>query len=58
MNVNKKFARLQQWGKEKMGGEVATTTTDDFKMLEVEMDLRNQGEHSQHISLTCSRLQC
>ena len=44
MNVNKKLDRFKQWGKEKMGGEVATTTTDEFKMLEVEMDQRAQGE--------------
>lgn len=43
MNVNKKFDRFRQWGKERMGGEVATTTTDDFKGLEMEMDLRHQG---------------
>lgn len=26
-----------------MGGEVATTTSDEFKALETEMDLRHQG---------------
>jgi hypothetical protein len=43
MNVNKKLDRLRQWGKERMGGEVATTTSDEFKGLETEMDLRHQG---------------
>ena len=43
MNVNKKFDRLRQWGKERMGGDIATNTTDDFKALEVEMDLRHKG---------------
>ena len=43
MIVNKKFDRLRQWGKERMGGEVATTTSDEFKMLMVEMDQRHQG---------------
>ncbi|KAK3715386.1 hypothetical protein LTR37_007114 [Vermiconidia calcicola] len=43
MNVNKKLGRLRQYAKERMGGEAATTTTDDFKMLEMEMDLRHTG---------------
>ena len=43
MNVTKKVDRLRQWGKERMGGEVATTTTDEFKSLELEMDLRHNG---------------
>ena len=44
MIVNKKFDRLKQWGKERMGGDVVTTTTDEFKALEMEMDLRHQGK--------------
>lgn len=43
MNVNKKFDRLKQWGKERMGGEVKTDTTDEFKSLEMEMQLRHDG---------------
>lgn len=43
MNVNKKFDRLKQWGKERMGGEVKTDTTDEFKALEMEMQLRHDG---------------
>ncbi|KAF2160683.1 hypothetical protein M409DRAFT_70226 [Zasmidium cellare ATCC 36951] len=43
MNVNKKLDRLKQWGKERMGGEVKTETTDEFKSLEMEMQLRHDG---------------
>lgn len=43
MNVNKKFDRLRQWGKEKMGVEIKTATTDDFKALEIEMACRHEG---------------
>lgn len=46
MNVNKKFDRFRQWGKERMGGEIATNNTEEFKALETEMDLRHQGEAS------------
>lgn len=44
MNVNKKLDRLRQWGKERMGGEVKTDTSDDFKALETEMQLRHDGK--------------
>ena len=44
MNVNKKLDRLKQWGREKMGGDVRTDTTDEFKSLQMEMDLRHDGE--------------
>lgn len=40
--VNKRFDRLRQWGKEKMGGD-SSGTTDDFKALETEMNLRHEG---------------
>ncbi|RMD41474.1 hypothetical protein DV735_g3640, partial [Chaetothyriales sp. CBS 134920] len=43
MNVNKKFDRFKQWAGERMGGEVKTNVSDDFKLLEVEMELRQQG---------------
>lgn len=43
MNVNKKLDRLKHWAGERMGGEVKTTTTDDFKQLELEMTLRHEG---------------
>jgi len=44
MNVNKKFDRFKQWGRERMGGEVHTNTSDEFKMLELEMALRQEGQ--------------
>ena len=44
MNVNKKFDRLKQWGRERMGGESKTDTTEEFKALEIEMQLRHEGE--------------
>lgn len=44
MNLTKKFDRAFQWAGEKMGGEAKTSMTDDFKMLEMEMALRFDGE--------------
>lgn len=44
MNVNKKFNRFKQWAGERMGQEVQTDTSEDFKALEVEMQLRHEGE--------------
>lgn len=45
MNVNKKLDRFRQWGKEKVGaGGDKTQTTDDFKQLEAEMNLRHEGK--------------
>ncbi|KAK4138420.1 BAR-domain-containing protein [Trichocladium antarcticum] len=43
MNITKKFDRAFQWAGEKMGGEVKTSMSDDFKMLETEMALRFDG---------------
>lgn len=43
MIVNKKLDRFKQWAGERMGGEVKTNTTDDFKALEQEMELRQRG---------------
>lgn len=43
MIVNKKLDRFKQWAGERMGGEVKTNTTDNFKVLEQEMDLRQRG---------------
>jgi hypothetical protein len=48
MNVNKKLGRFKQWGKERMGGEVKTDTTEEFKSLEVEMQLRGAGTYALH----------
>jgi len=46
MNVNKKLGRFKQWAGEKMGGEVKTGTSEEFKMLEMEMNLRQEGMNS------------
>lgn len=43
MNVNKKFDRFKQWAGERMGGEVKTNASDDFKALETEMGVRHEG---------------
>lgn len=43
MIVNKKLDRFKQWAGERMGGEVKTNVTDEFKALEQEMELRQQG---------------
>jgi hypothetical protein len=45
MNINKKFDRLKQWTNEKMGAEARTGLSDEFKALEVEMNLRHEGMH-------------
>jgi BAR domain-containing protein len=50
MNVNKKFDRFKQWAGEKMGGEAKTNTSDDFKMLEMEMNLRHEGIMAQRVN--------
>jgi hypothetical protein len=43
MNINKKFDRLKQWTHEKMGAEARTGLSDEFKALEMEMNLRHEG---------------
>lgn len=43
MIVNKKLDRFKQWAGERMGGEVRTNTSDDFKALEQEMVVRADG---------------
>jgi len=43
MLVNKKLDRFKQWAGEKMGGEVRTALSDEFKALEMEMNLRHEG---------------
>ena len=45
MNVNKKLGRFKQWAGERMGGEVKTNVSDDFKSLEIEMSLRQEGSY-------------
>ncbi|KAK7434557.1 hypothetical protein CaCOL14_011163 [Colletotrichum acutatum] len=43
MNFTKKFDRAFQWAGEKMGSESKTGQTDEFKNLEMEMQLRYDG---------------
>lgn len=44
MHVNKKFDRFKQWAGERMGGEVKTGVTEDFKALEHEMQVHHEGK--------------
>jgi len=45
MIVGKKLDRFKQWGRERMGGDSSKTdTSDEFKMLEIEMGLRQEGK--------------
>ena len=44
MNVNKKLGRFKQWAGERMGQEAQTSVSNDFKSLEAEMGLRQDGE--------------
>lgn len=60
MNVNKKLGRFKQWAGERMGGEARTNVSDDFKSLELEMNLRHEGtimrpESVKVVSLTLCR---
>lgn len=50
MNVNKKLGRFKQWAGERMGGEVKTNVSDDFKSLEIEMGLRQEGNYGPYQS--------
>lgn len=43
MNINKRLDRVKQWAGEKMGADVKTTVSDEFKALELEMALRHDG---------------
>lgn len=44
MNVTKKLDRMKQWAGEKMGGEAKTSTSEEFKAMEAEMNLRHDGK--------------
>lgn len=44
MRITKKIDRAFQWAGEKMGAEAKTTHSEEFKMLETEMSLRQDGE--------------
>jgi hypothetical protein len=43
MNINKRLDRVKQWAGEKMGADVKTNMSDQFKALELEMALRQDG---------------
>ncbi|KAI5790190.1 hypothetical protein EDC01DRAFT_118044 [Geopyxis carbonaria] len=45
---SKKLDRFKQWAGERMGGEAKTSTSDEFKSLEMEMDLRQNGMDKLH----------
>lgn len=51
MIVNKKLDRFKQWAGERMGGEVKTNASDDFKALEQEMVVRADGMDNLHRSM-------
>lgn len=57
MNINKKLGRFKQWTGEKMGGEVKTGLSDEFKALEMEMNLRHEGmrppDYTQYTTVEC-----
>ncbi|KAF1936017.1 BAR-domain-containing protein [Clathrospora elynae] len=52
MNINKKFDRLKQWTNEKMGAEARTGLSDEFKNLELEMNLRHEGMDKMQKAMT------
>ncbi|OJJ48850.1 hypothetical protein ASPZODRAFT_1331974 [Penicilliopsis zonata CBS 506.65] len=52
MNVNKKLDRFKQWAGERMGGEVKTNVSDNFKALETEMNVRHDGMERIQKSMT------
>ena len=58
MNVNKKLGRFKQWAGERMGGEVKTSVSDDFKSLEVEMGLRQEGSTERYLLCEASMADC
>lgn len=51
MIVNKKLDRFKQWAGERMGGEVRTNASDDFKALEQEMTVRSDGMWIRHATV-------
>lgn len=46
MNVTKKYDRFKTWAGERMGGEVKTSVSDNFKLMETEMKLRQEGDYN------------
>jgi hypothetical protein len=55
MNINKKLDRVKQWAGEKMGAESKTNVSEEFKALEMEMQLRHEGMFALHIPRRTSR---
>lgn len=51
MHMNKRIGRLKQWAGERMGGEIKTNQTDDFKAMETEMGVRHEGVERIHKSM-------
>ncbi|OAL02825.1 BAR-domain-containing protein [Phaeosphaeriaceae sp. SRC1lsM3a] len=51
MNINKKFDRFKQWTNERLGAEARTGLSEDFKALEMEMNLRHEGLDKMHKSM-------
>lgn len=41
--MNRKFDRFRQWAGERMGGEIKTNQSDNFKAMETEMNVRHEG---------------
>lgn len=56
MNVGKKFGRVKQWAGEKMGQESKTEVSDEFKSLEMEMQLRHEGMSAKSSHGSCSNI--
>ncbi|CAG1966169.1 unnamed protein product [Fusarium graminearum] len=52
MHFTKKIDRAFQWAGEKMGGEARTAHSDEFKNLETEMALRQDGMEKMQKSMT------
>ncbi|KAJ5795106.1 hypothetical protein N7457_001705 [Penicillium paradoxum] len=52
MHVNKRIGRFKQWAGERMGGEAKTCLSDDFKAMETEMGVRQEGVDRIHKSMT------
>lgn len=49
--MNRKFDRFRQWAGERMGNEVRTNLSDDFKAMETEMNVRHEGLDRIHKAL-------
>lgn len=52
MNINRKFDRLKQWTNEKLGADARTGLSDEFKTLELEMNVRHDGMDKMQRAMT------